>query len=89
MPKNQWPACVVGTLIIGDPPHNPESRFKREAAIWVDHNNTCRRSVGVIFDPVIYQTVDGGFLLGGVQLKADGPTIHEHQQLWLVRPRSL
>jgi hypothetical protein len=56
------------------------------AELWEVGLQSRRLLVRPLADPEILRTVDGGFLLAGVELEPQGTRIAEHRQLWLCLP---
>lgn len=86
----QWPAPLRGVLEIADwdAGGNNFKRNVRQAQFWEVHPTAKRPLIQSIFDPVILRTVDGGFLLSGIELQSltESQQVAEHIQIWLCRP---
>jgi hypothetical protein len=63
-----------------------QQRHLRMAELWEVGLQSRRLLVRPLADPEILRTVDGGFLLAGVELEPQGTRIAEHRQLWLCLP---
>lgn len=86
---DEWPEPVRGLLRIDqrEASTNASRRTMREVKVmgeWV----TTPMTLIFMFDPELIDTVGDGFLLRGHVVNSSSGRCHEHQQLWLVRPRT-
>ena len=69
-----------------DGAQNSFKRHVRIVQLWDCHPTTKRSLLLPMFDPVILKTVEGGFLLSGIEIESRGTDVAEHVQLWLCMP---
>lgn len=65
---------------------NSYRRHLRMAWLWEVGLQSQRPLLSPLADPEILRTVDGGFLLAGIELEAHGGRVAEHRQIWLCVP---
>lgn len=88
--RSQLAPALRGELRIGDfdAAHNGFRRHVRIAELWSTDEVPARPLGTPIFDPSIIRTVNGGFLLAGIEVVAlgDPRSVAECAQVWLCRP---
>jgi len=85
----EWPDPMVGCLRMHywDGRRNSSRRTLRQLTLYGSWGTT-ERPVGTLTDPQLIDVLGAAMLLQGQVLNTIDGRLHEHNQLWIVRPKT-
>lgn len=87
LPRSEWPMPLRGTFRVVEMDRETTNAKRNlvKVELWAVINETRRRGLASLLDPVLLPYQGSGMLVAGTELRAEngGRVVYEHRQVWL------